>query len=77
MATSTTQPHNLYALLIGVDYYFPNRLPDGGTYPSLGGCVRDVRHVEAHLRDRLGHRRRPPAHAEHQQLHRRPTVRTA
>jgi len=43
-----------YALLIGVDYYFPNRLPDGGYYPSLGGCVRDVRHVEAHLRDRLG-----------------------
>ena len=43
-----------FALLIGVDYYFPNRLPDGGTYPSLGGCVRDVRYVEAYLKNRLG-----------------------
>ncbi|MCX6046539.1 MAG: caspase family protein [Chloroflexi bacterium] len=43
----------LYALLIGVDYYFPNRLPSGGSYPSLGGCVRDIRHVEAFLTERL------------------------
>ncbi|HMN30842.1 MAG TPA: caspase family protein, partial [Caldilineaceae bacterium] len=45
---------NLYALLIGVDFYFPNQLPGGGSYRHLGGCVRDVTHVEAHLRDRLG-----------------------
>lgn len=44
----------LYALLIGVDFYFPNRLPGGGGYGHLGGCVRDVTHVETHLRDRLG-----------------------
>ncbi len=44
----------LYALLIGVDFYFPNQLPGGGGYGHLGGCVRDVTHVEAHLRDRLG-----------------------
>lgn len=37
-----------YALLIGVDFYFPNELPEGG-YGPLGGCVRDIRHVEAFL----------------------------
>lgn len=35
----------LHALLIGIDCYLPNRLPDGGSYPSLGGCVRDINHV--------------------------------
>jgi hypothetical protein len=44
----------LYALLIGIDYYLPNELPGGGTYPSLGGCVRDINHVEKMLRDTLG-----------------------
>lgn len=44
----------LHALLIGVDCYLPNRLPGGGSYPSLGGCVRDVKHVETFLRTRLG-----------------------
>ena len=38
----------LYALLIGVDFYFP-----GGGCGHLGGCVRDVTHVEAYLQDRL------------------------
>lgn len=42
---------NLYALLIGVDFYFEYTLPDGIYYPSLGGCVRDIRHVEAYLTD--------------------------
>jgi len=42
-----------YALLIGVDCYLPNRLPDGGQYRSLGGCVRDVEHVEAMLKRTL------------------------
>lgn len=54
MNSPTTGTPNLYALLIGVDCYLPNRLPDGGYYPSLGGCVRDVSHVEAFLRSRLG-----------------------
>jgi hypothetical protein len=44
----------LYALLIGVDCYLPNRLPDGGFYPSLGGCVRDINLVEGFLKSRLG-----------------------
>jgi hypothetical protein len=44
----------LLALLIGVDCYMPNRLPDGGRYTSLGGCVRDITHVEEFLKQRLG-----------------------
>ncbi|MEN6437857.1 MAG: caspase family protein [Syntrophobacter sp.] len=44
---------NRYALLIGIDCYLPNRLPDGGWYPNLGGCVRDISHVEAFLKSRL------------------------
>jgi hypothetical protein len=53
--THTTVPSsNLYALLIGVDCYLPNRLPDGGSYPSLSGCVRDITQVEAFLRRKLG-----------------------
>jgi hypothetical protein len=44
---------NLYALLIGIDCYLPNRLPDGSSYPSLGGCVRDINHVEAFLKQKF------------------------
>ena len=47
----TTQIPNLYALLIGVDCYMPNQLPDGSYYKNLGGCVRDISHVEAFLKD--------------------------
>jgi Caspase domain len=43
----------LYALLIGIDNYPNNPLPDGTRYPPLGGCVRDIKHVEAFLLDRL------------------------
>jgi predicted phosphodiesterase len=53
MGDSETSKGKLYALLIGVDCYLPNRLPDGGFYPSLGGCVRDINHVENFLRERL------------------------
>jgi hypothetical protein len=42
---------NLYALLIGVDCYMPNKLPDGSYYKNLGGCVRDINHVEAFLKE--------------------------
>jgi hypothetical protein len=42
----------LYALLIGVDFYFPNFLPEG-SYGQLYGCVSDIDSVEAFLRDRL------------------------
>lgn len=44
---------NLWALLIGVDGYLPNRLPDGGSYPSLNGCVRDINRVHEFLSTRL------------------------
>ncbi len=42
---------DLYALLIGVDCYMPNSLPDGSYYKNLSGCVRDINHVEAFLKD--------------------------
>jgi hypothetical protein len=45
---------NRWALLIGIDCYMANQLPDGSWYPSLGGCVRDIAHVESFLRTRLG-----------------------
>jgi len=45
---------NMWALLIGVDCYMDNRLPNGSWYPSLTGCVRDVRKVDQFLRTRLG-----------------------
>ena len=44
----------LYALLIGIDCYLGNLLPDGSAYRSLGGCVNDVKSVEAFLTSRLG-----------------------
>ncbi|MBW4594882.1 MAG: caspase family protein [Brasilonema angustatum HA4187-MV1] len=40
----------LYALLIGIDCYLPNKLPDDASYKSLRGCVRDINHVEAFLK---------------------------
>lgn len=50
MTEQTTQIPNLYALLIGIDYYLPGKLPDGSFYPSLGGCVRDIKRVEDYLK---------------------------
>jgi hypothetical protein len=50
MTEQTTQIPNLYALLIGIDYYLPGKLPDGSSYASLGGCVRDVNRVEDYLK---------------------------
>jgi hypothetical protein len=54
MAESALLNRKLFALLIGIDCYLPNQLPDGGSYPSLGGCVRDINHVESFLKGRLG-----------------------
>lgn len=45
---------SLYALLIGIDLYLPNQLPGGYSYRSLGGCVRDITHMEQFLQSRLG-----------------------
>ena len=39
-----------HALLIGINHYLPNRLPNGLYYKSLFGCVPDVNLVEAFLR---------------------------
>jgi|GEM_PF-172128 len=50
--TNNVMP-KLYALLIGIDRYIPNELPDGSYYPDLGGCVRDISHVEQMLRRTL------------------------
>jgi hypothetical protein len=44
----------LHALLIGVDCYLPNELPGGYYFPSLSGCVRDIKHMETFLVSRLG-----------------------
>ncbi|MUG93242.1 caspase family protein [Scytonema sp. UIC 10036] len=51
MTDKIAQTPNLYALLIGIDSYMPNVLPGGSRYKSLGGCVRDINHVEAFLID--------------------------
>ena len=49
MNESIAQKSNSHAVLIGIDYYLPNLLPEGGSYPSLGGCIRDINHVEDFL----------------------------
>jgi hypothetical protein len=41
--------NNFYALLIGIDCYLPNRLPDGTSYRNLTGCVQDILRVEEFL----------------------------
>jgi hypothetical protein len=42
-----------HALLIGIDCYLSNQLPEGVSYPSLGGCVNDVTLMEEFLRRKL------------------------
>ena len=54
MNEQSSNPTDLYCLLIGIDLYMPNELPGGLSYPNLGGCLRDVSRVEAMLRDKLG-----------------------
>lgn len=44
---------NLYALLIGIDCYLPNKLPNGNYYPSLTGCVSDITLIESFLQSQL------------------------
>lgn len=44
----------LHALLIGIDDYFPDRLPDGSCYPSLQGATRDISRMALFLRDHVG-----------------------
>ncbi len=47
----TNQTPNFYALLIGINFYFPHRLPEGNCYKNLRGCVQDINHVETYLKD--------------------------
>lgn len=49
MTNPSPANHNFHALLIGCDFYFPNRLPNGGKFRSLGGCVRDIERIEKEL----------------------------
>jgi Caspase domain len=42
---------NIYALLVGVDCYMPNILPNGSCYKNLGGSVHDITQMEAYLKD--------------------------
>ena len=44
----------LHALLIGINDYFPDRLPNGCQYPSLHGAAGDVSRMGLLLRDRAG-----------------------
>jgi len=46
-------PSPLHALLIGINCYLPNELPNGTRYRNLRGCVRDISQIEAFLRTRL------------------------
>ena len=48
MESTSSQP-KLYALLIGINFYFPNRLSDGSEYGNLDGAVNDVTDVENFL----------------------------
>lgn len=50
---STLIGANFHALLIGIDCYLPNKLPEGASYKNLNGCVRDINHVEAFLKNTL------------------------
>ena len=45
---------NLHALLIGINCYLPNLLPNGLFYKTLHGCVADALLVEDFLRTRIG-----------------------
>ncbi|MEG5060594.1 caspase family protein [Microcoleus sp. A2-C5] len=48
MADKPDQTLNFYALLIGIDYYLPNRL-----YKNLKGAVRDINLVASYLSETL------------------------
>ena len=53
MTMPSTAPAH-YALIIGIDCYLKNQMPDGSFYPSLNGCVNDANNVSEFLRGKLG-----------------------
>jgi hypothetical protein len=56
----------LHALLVGVDAYLPQEVPNAPAYPSLGGCVHDVTALAALLQrtEQLASLRRLTASAQ-------------
>ena len=54
MPDSAKLTSQCYALLVGIDKYLNNQLPDGSYYRDLSGCVRDINHVEQFLLTILG-----------------------
>ncbi|MEG4813422.1 caspase family protein [Microcoleus sp. K5-D4] len=50
---STLIASNFHALLIGIDCYLPNKLSGIAPPKTLQGCVRDINHVEAFLKNAL------------------------
>lgn len=50
---NTSNKVGFHALLIGINHYLPNELPNGLYYKSLLGCVQDVNLVETFLRQDL------------------------
>jgi hypothetical protein len=57
MSNNGAEAVKSYALLIGIDKYLRNLLPDGTYYMNLKGCVRDINNVERYL---LGELKLPP-----------------
>lgn len=49
MVQANSKP-KLYALLIGINFYYPNQLSDGSVYGDLNGAVNDITDVENFLR---------------------------
>ena len=45
----TTESPKLYALLIGINFYYPNLLSNGARYGNLDGAVNDIDRVEQFL----------------------------
>jgi hypothetical protein len=54
MSSQSLEARDMYALLIGINCYMTNLLPDKTFYRSLQGCVPDILSVERFLRDELG-----------------------
>ncbi|MET0645725.1 MAG: caspase family protein [Pyrinomonadaceae bacterium] len=54
MTSPNREAADLYALLIGINCYLPNRLPNNLYYRSLLGCVSDILYVERFMRNELG-----------------------
>lgn len=52
--TTEAQDSKLHCLLIGINHYLPNHLPNGLYYKSLWGCVSDIDRIQGFLQHSLG-----------------------